>query len=511
MSDRAADATLDRMSAAEPATRPPLPLEATYARLPEIFYARVAPTPVAEPRLLRVNRALAEELGLDPDLLASDAGVEILAGNRVPEGAEPLAMAYAGHQFGNFVPSLGDGRAVLLGEVVGRDGVRRDVHLKGTGPTPFSRMGDGRAALGPVLREYVVSEAMAALGVPTTRALAMLTTGEPVHREQALPGAILARVAASHVRVGTFEYFARRGDAEAVRALADYVIDRLYPEAAADASPYRALLGAVARRQADLVARWLLVGFIHGVMNTDNTSVAGETIDYGPCAFLDAYHPQTVYSSIDHFGRYAYDQQPGIAHWNLARFAETLLPLLGEREEEALEAAHEALGAYAARFEAGYHAGLRRKIGLADAREGDAELAGGLLACMAEQQADFTLTFRRLAEVAAADPAGDAGVRALFAEPEAFDAWARAWRQRLAVEGRPDAARRAAMRAASPAFIPRNHRVEQAIAAATAGDLQPLDELLEVTARPYDDHPGLAHLARPPEPHEVVRQTFCGT
>ncbi|MDJ0848604.1 MAG: YdiU family protein [Myxococcota bacterium] len=495
----------------EPSRPSALPLENTYARLPDPFHARVRPTPVAAPRLLRLNRPLAARLGLDGDLLASPEGVEILAGNAVPEGVEPVAMAYAGHQFGSFVPSLGDGRAVLLGEVVDAEGTRHDVHLKGSGRTPFSRNGDGRAALGPVLREYVVSEAMAALGIPTTRALAMVTTGEPVYRETALPGAILARVATSHVRVGTFEYFARRGHFDAVRALADYVIERLYPDAAEAANPYRALLDEVFVRQAELVAQWLLVGFIHGVMNTDNTSVSGETIDYGPCAFMDVYDPKTVYSSIDHLGRYAYDRQPGIAQWNLARFAETLLPLLGETPDEGLASAQEALGAYAPRFEDRWRAGLCRKIGLTQAQQEDLELAGSLLEHMAEQQADFTLIFRRLSEVAVDEPSTDREVRRLFADPEAFDAWAQRWRQRLRGEGRGDDERREDMRAANPAFVPRNHRVEQAIAAATAGDLAPFEELLAVVTRPYEDDPDRAALASPPQPHEVVHQTFCGT
>ena len=310
------------------------PFDNSYARLPARLFARLDPTPVAAPRLVRLNAGLAASLGLDPEELASPEGVEVLAGNRVPEGASPIALAYAGHQFGHFVPQLGDGRAILLGEIVGRDGVRRDIQLKGSGRTPFSRGGDGRAALGPVLREYIVSEAMAALGVPTTRALAAVTTGQPVLRETMLPGAILTRVAASHIRVGTFQYIAAQGDTEALRRLADYVIARHYPEAATAEQPYRALLDAVVARQADLVARWLLIGFIHGVMNTDNTSIAGETIDYGPCAFMDAYDPATVFSSIDHLGRYAYGNQPNIAQWNLARFAETLLPLLAEDEDE---------------------------------------------------------------------------------------------------------------------------------------------------------------------------------
>src|ERR687893_1897549 len=342
----------------------PLPFDNTYARLPERFFARVAPTPVRAPRLVRVNAPLATQLGLDPEWVASEEGVAVLAGNHVAETAEPIATAYAGHQFGNFVPQLGDGRAILLGELIDRAGERRDLQLKGAGRTPFSRGGDGRASLGPVLREYVVSEAMAALGVPTTRALAAVTTGETVIRETVLPGAILTRVASSHIRVGTFQFFASRGDAEGVRLLADHVIARHYPEAARAEKPYRALLDAVVRAQAELIARWMLVGFIHGVMNTDNMSVAGETIDYGPCAFIDAYDPAAVFSSIDSFGRYAYGNQPNIAKWNLARLAETLLPLLAEGEEAAIAQAHEALDAFAPAFEAAYHAGLRKKLGL---------------------------------------------------------------------------------------------------------------------------------------------------
>ena len=487
------------------------PFDNTYARLPERFYARLDPTSVSAPRLVRVNAELAECLGLDPDGLASPEGMEILAGNRVPEGAEPIALAYAGHQFGQFVPQLGDGRAILLGEVVGRDGARRDIQLKGSGRTPFSRGGDGRAALGPVLREYIVSEAMAALGVPTTRALAAVTTGEAVLRETALPGAVLTRVAASHARVGTFQYFAARSDTEAVRLLADHVIGRHYPEAAAAEQPYRALLEAVVARQAELVARWLLVGFIHGVMNTDNASIAGETIDYGPCAFMDAYDPATVFSSIDHLGRYAYGNQPRIAQWNLARLAEALLPLLGADKDPALAAAQEALAAFGPRFEAAYLGGLRRKLGLIAACEGDTALVQDLLELMARSGADFTLTFRRLCD-AAAGPEGDAAVRALFADAGTYDAWAARWRQRLMEDSREPAARGAAMRAVNPAFIPRNHLVEAALAAATERqDLGPFEELLEVVTRPYEDRPGLERYAWPPGPGERVHQTFCGT
>src|SRR6202789_604527 len=373
----------------------------TYARLPERFYARVNPTPVAIPRLVKLNLELARSLGLDPHALASEQGVQILAGNRVAEGSEPLALAYAGHQFGYFVPQLGDGRTNLLGEVMGPDGVRYDLQLKGSGPTPFSRRGDGRAALGPVLREYIVSEAMAALGVPTTRALAAVTTGERVFRETALPGAVLTRVAASHLRVGTFQYFAAQGDTEGLRRLADYAIARHYPEAAPAKQPYRALLDGVIARQAQLVAQWLLLGFIHGVMNTDNTSISGETIDYGPCAFMEAYDPAKVYSSIDHNGRYAYGNQPRAMLWNLTRLAEALLPVLEQEEgnaEAALVSAKEALAAFGPQFEAAYDAGLRRKLGLFTEREGDSALIQDLLTRMAANQADFTLTFRRLCD-----------------------------------------------------------------------------------------------------------------
>src|SRR5438067_1379326 len=370
----------------------------SYARLPDRFFSRLQPTPVVAPRLIRLNKKLAWDLELDPEKLIAPDGVEILAGNRLPKGGEPLAMAYAGHQFGGFVPQLGDGRAILLGEVIDRDGVRRDIQLKGSGPTPFSRSGDGRAALGPVLREYIVSEAMAALGIPTTRALAAVATGEPVWRETPLPGAVLTRVASSHIRVGTFQFFAAQGDLDAIRRLADHVIARHYPEAVDSANRYRTLLDLVVSRQAALVARWLLVGFIHGVMNTDNMSVAGETIDYGPCAFMDAYHPGTVFSSIDEMGRYAYSNQPRIAQWNLARFAECLLPLLATGDDAGLAQAQQAIEAFVTHFETAYTSGLRRKLGLHEERPGDVELAQDLLDRMAQNQADFTLTFRRLSD-----------------------------------------------------------------------------------------------------------------
>jgi uncharacterized protein YdiU (UPF0061 family) len=397
---------------------------------------------------------------------------------------------------------------------LGRDGVHYDIQLKGSGPTPFSRGGDGRAALGPVLREYIVSEAMAALGVPTTRALAAVTTGERVRRDSLLPGAVLTRVAASHLRVGTFQYFAAQGDTEGTRTLADYAIARHYPEAAQAEHPYRALLDGVIARQARLIAQWMLLGFIHGVMNTDNTSISGETIDYGPCAFMEAYDPVKVFSSIDHYGRYAYGNQPSAAHWNLARLAEALLPVLEQETgdgESALASAKESITAFGPQFEAARNAGLRRKLGFFTEREGDVLLGQDLLTRMAANRADFTLTFRGLCD-AAAGPEGDEGVRGLFADPSAYDSWAAGWRQRLEEEASPVQARAAAMRMTNPAFIPRNHMVEAALNdAMERQDFQPFEELVEVVSRPYEDRPGLERYATPARPEECVRQTFCGT
>ena len=486
----------------------------TYARLPEHFYARLNPTPVAAPRLVMLNDELARELGLDADALRSEHGVEVLAGNLVAKGSEPVAQAYAGHQFGTFVSQLGDGRANLLGEVMGRDGVRYDIQLKGSGRTPFSRGGDGRAALGPVLREYIVSEAMAARGVPTTRALAAVTTGERVLRDGALPGAVLTRVAASHLRVGTFQYFAARGDTEGVRALANYAIARHYPQAAQAGQPYRALLEGVIARQAQLIAQWMLVGFVHGVMNTDNTSISGETIDYGPCAFVETYDPATFFSSIDHGGRYAYGNQHRAALWNLARLAEALLPVLLEEtgdEAEAVALANGALGAFEPQFQSARTAGLRRKLGLFAEREGDAALAEDLLQHMKTNHADFTLTFRKLCD-AAASPEGDVGVRTLFADPSAYDGWSVQWRERLREEPIDGQARAAAMRRVNPVFIPRNHMVEAVLDAATwRQDFQPFEELLDAVTQPYAERQGLERYATPARPEERVLQTFCGT
>ncbi len=502
------------MSPSSPADAPAVHLaqfENSYVTLPERFYARVGPTPVAMPRLIQVNEQLAAELGIDvggedPATLAA-----VFSGNLIPAGAEPIALAYAGHQFGHFVPQLGDGRAILLGEVRDASGARRDIQLKGSGRTPFSRNGDGRAALGPVLREYLVSEAMHALGIPATRTLAAVTTGERIHREGLVPGAILTRIGASHVRVGTFEYFAARGDAEAVRLLADYAIDRHYPEVRSTAQPYLALLGAISERQALLIARWMLVGFIHGVMNTDNMVVSGETIDFGPCAFMDAFDPAAVFSSIDRNGRYAYANQPHAAQWNLARLAETLLSLLDPVPERAAELASEVLSRFSARVGEHWLAGMRAKLGLTTPRDDDSQFIEGFLERMHRGQADFTLTFRALCDAAATGEA-DARVRTLFASPIAYDEWAPAWRARLSVDAPDPAARSTAMRRVNPAFIPRNHRVEQAIVAAVEReDYSLFSRLLGVLSRPYADSQAFADYAIPPRPEERVTETFCGT
>ena len=486
----------------------------TYARLPERFYARIAPTKVREPRLVTMNHPLAELLGLDPAQLDSADGAQILAGNVVPEGAAAIALAYAGHQFGGFVPQLGDGRAILLGEVVGVDSRRRDIQLKGAGRTPFSRRGDGRAALGPVLREYIVSEAMAALGVPTTRALAAATTGESVVREELLPGAVLTRVAASHIRVGTFQFFAARDDREALAILTAYALARHYARetggSANSENDALQLLERVLEAQASLVARWLGVGFVHGVMNTDNTSIAGETIDYGPCAFLDEYDPAKKFSSIDHGGRYAFANQPRMAHWNLARFADTLLPLISEDDGKAIRLATERLERFPAIFDAAYTGVMRAKLGLMREEENDRALVADLLQRLASSGVDHTVFFRALC-VAAEDPSADAHVASLFEEPPTFRTWAESWRRRLLNDEITPAARASAMRRVNPAFIPRNHRVEQAIVAAIGGDFEPFETMVRVLARPFDDQPEFTYLAKPPLPEERVRATFCGT
>ena len=483
--------------------------EHSYSALAPRIYARVGPTPVANPQLVVFNRCLAKELGLDPDVIEREAAA-MLSGNQLPDDSNPIAMAYAGHQFGNFVPQLGDGRAILLGELKGRDGALRDLQLKGAGLTPFSRNGDGRAALGPTLREYLISEALHALGIPTTRSLAVVTTGEQVFREGVLPGAVLTRVAASHVRVGTFQYFAARSDQDAVRQLLDYVIARHYPEARDADVPALAVLKAVAQRQVALIADWMLVGFIHGVMNTDNMAISGETIDYGPCAFMDNYDPKTVFSSIDHNGRYAYANQAAIAQWNLARFAETLVSLIGPDIEKAVSLATEVVEPFITQFDSRILAGMRRKIGLSSAMDGDAELIRLLLTTMQHSHADFTLTFRSLA-LMAENPGEQPRVRELFSATSDIDGWLRDWQERLTCDPQTVAERVARMRAANPAFIPRNHRVEAALNAAEAGDYSPFRKLLGILQRPYDDQPDMGEYGQPPQPSERVLQTFCGT
>jgi serine/tyrosine/threonine adenylyltransferase len=509
-------------------------LDNSYARDLEGFSVPWRPQAAPAPKSLFFNAALAHELGLDVATLCGEAGVELFAGNTVPEGAEPIAQAYAGHQFGGFSPQLGDGRAVLLGEVIDRAGERRDIALKGSGRTPFSRGGDGKAAVGPMLREVLIGEAMHALGIPTTRALAVVATGEPVLREAgALPGAVLTRVAASHIRVGTFQFFAARGELARVRQLAEYTIARHDPDLVDTTGRFLALLERVAERQAKLIAQWMNVGFIHGVMNTDNMTISGETIDYGPCAFLEAYDPKAVFSSIDAHGRYAFGNQPGIARWNVARLAESLLPLLADDEEKAMAEAMRVIDAFPARYRRHLVIGQRAKLGLrlADAGDetADSWLADDWLALLQAHRVDFTLAWRRLADAAAGD---ELPLRALFAAtstgdvssaPDRPDTWLARWRERCAKEdevaspggnaAEAQTARAERMRRVNPWIIPRNHRVEEALAAASDDeDLRPFDRLLEALRRPYDDTAGNARYAEP-APAEVTAcyRTFCGT
>jgi uncharacterized protein YdiU (UPF0061 family) len=496
----------------------PFQFDNSYARELEGGYVRWKPATVPEPRLVFLNRPLAEALRLDPDTLDGVAGAALFAGNVLPEGADPIAQAYAGHQFGGFSPQLGDGRALLLGELIDRDGRRRDFALKGSGRTPFSRGGDGKAALGPMLREVLIGEAMHALGIPTTRALAVAATGESVFREQLLPGAVLARIASSHLRVGTFQYFAARGEHALLRQLADHAIARHDPALTDSPQRYLELLRAVVQRQAALIAQWMNAGFIHGVMNTDNMTLSGETIDYGPCAFLEAYDPATVFSSIDRQGRYAYGNQPGIALWNLTRFAEALLPLLSEDADAAVALATGVLDTFADRYAGALLCGQRAKLGLGtqsppDAQQDpdDAALADDWLALLASHRVDFTLAWRRLADAAAGE---EAPLRALFTQQPALDAWLVRWRARCAGESAVSAPDRAsAMRAASPWIIPRNHRVEEALAAASDhGDLVPFEQLLDALRRPFAEDPALARYAEPaPEAVTASYRTFCGT
>lgn len=482
-----------------------LPFQNTFARLPRTFFARIDPTPVSAPEWISFNRPLAEELGIDPDALDSGEGLAVLSGNLVPEGAEPLAAAYSGHQFGGFSPVLGDGRAILLGEVVHRDGRHRDIQLKGSGPTPFSRRGDGRSALGPVVREYLVSEAMHALGIPTTRALAAIWSGDKVYREEVEPGGVFTRVASSHLRIGTCEYFSSRGDFESLRILVDYALQRHYPERVESANPALSLLEGVMERQGSLVARWMGLGFIHGVMNTDNMSLSGETIDYGPCAFLDRYDPAKKFSFIDRNGRYAYGNQPNIAHWNLARLAEALLPLVDEEESRAIHRVTEVLERFPDFFRHEWAGTFSAKIGIPG--EGGRQFAERLLSLMEDQQVDFTLAFRRLRGVLS----GEGAFLALFPRPEAAAAWIADWRAEL---GRLEIGAEEAstlMKTVNPVIIPRNHRIEAVIEAAKQKDFAAFHHLHRLLLSPFEETPATADLESPPLPHEEVQATFCGT
>ena len=478
----------------------------SYITLPARFYARQAPVPVANPALIRVNQELAGLLDIDPAWLESEEGINTIAGNHVPAGADPIATVYAGHQFGSFNPRLGDGRAILLGEVIGSDGERYDVQLKGSGITPFSRNGDGRAPLGPVLREYLVSEAMASLGVPTSRTLAAVTTGEAVYREQRLQGGVLIRVARSHIRIGTLQYFLSTQDQEALKLLIDHVIARHYPEVADAANPALALFEQVARRIARLIAHWQAVGFVHGVMNTDNMLLSGETIDYGPCAFMDGYDSAAVFSSIDHGSRYAYRNQPAIAQWNLACLGQCLLASIADDETEATEAAQTVLNAFPQYYMEAYHERLRDKFGLSGAQDDDESLMQDFLDLLESGRHDFTLAFRRLYELAT----GVDEIKTLFDFPESFTPWLERWRQRCAQQS-GDSERLQRMLDSNPVFIPRNHLVEQAISEAYAGDFSFFHRLHERWRQPFVYSTEDALLAIPPKPHEVVQQTFCGT
>lgn len=478
--------------------------ENSYTRLPDYFYTRICPEAVHQPHVVILNQVLAQSLGLELDRYSSAALAQVFSGNELPAGTEPIAQAYAGHQFGYFTP-LGDGRAHLLGEHITPAGNRVDIQFKGSGKTPYSRSGDGRAALGPMLREYVISEAMHALGVPTTRGLVVVTTGEPVYRDTVLQGAILTRVAASHLRIGTFEYLASQKDIQGLRQLADYAIDRHYPALAGSGQPYVDFLNAVMERQIILVAEWLRVGFIHGVMNTDNTTISGETIDYGPCAFMDQYAPDTVFSSIDHAGRYAYANQAHIIQWNLARLAESLLPLLHEDLDEALALAEAVIHSYPDRLQSAWLAMMRRKLGLAGDDKDDVDLIDELLKWMQQQQADYTNTFRALSSE-------DVLGAGLFAGDQAFKTWYDKWQARLRRNGGTVASAMEMMRGNNPARIPRNHLVEEALdAAELQSDISKVHELLKAVSAPYQDDPQYARFTEMPVAGERVYQTFCGT
>ncbi len=490
------------------AARPLFAFDNTFVRELNGLYVEWQGATIEAPALLVLNAPLAADLGVDVERLQTPEGVAALSGSVVPEGAEPVAQAYAGHQFGGYSPRLGDGRALLLGEMVDTHGVRQDLHLKGSGRTPFARGGDGKAALGPMLREFAISEAMHALGIPTARALAVVATNEPVRRETPLPGAVLTRVAESHLRVGTFEYAAATGDLELLRRLADYAIARHYPTSASAASPYLDFYTRVVAAQADLVAQWMLVGFVHGVMNTDNVAISGQTIDYGPCAFMDRYGLETVFSSIDHGGRYAYGNQPTITQWNLARLGDALLPLFGPDREAAAASLTDVLRSFRPRYDAAFAAGMAAKLGLPAATPEVESLVDELLLVLQNDKPDFTSFFRALS----ASLEGDgARVNAQFEDAARFQAWSAHWRDLLAAERIDPAEAAAAMDRVNPVYIPRNHLVEAALSAATAGDLQPFRAMLAVLEHPFTERHGLEAWAEPAPEEARPYRTFCGT
>lgn len=495
---------------------PPISFEHSYAELPDAFYSPVQPASVPTPELIKVNEPLANKLGFETSFLHSDEALDLFSGNKLCSGADAIAMAYAGHQFGGWSPQLGDGRAALIGELTDLNGVRYDIQLKGSGRTPYSRGGDGKAGIGPVLREYILSEAMAALGVPTTRALAAVSTGEMIMREEPLPGAVFTRVAQSHVRVGTFQYFASLDHNEPknsyVRTLADYVIDRHYPDARENENPYQALLRSITLRQAELIAHWMSLGFIHGVMNTDNMQVVGETIDYGPCAFMDVFHPEKKFSSIDRHGRYAWNNQPAIGQWNLSRLAESFLPLLEKEEDAAIKIAEDIIGEFMPHFHGQLLNSFARKTGLST--ELGTELSLGefmqkTFITMTQQNTDFTLFFRSLTQLANGGESDK--IITLFEEPSAANEWLKEWENLFNKSHSPASDQAEQMKASNPIYIPRNHRVEQAIDAGLEGNFDVFHKLVEVLAHPFKEQIEMEFYELPPQPHEEVQRTFCGT
>ena len=483
----------------------------TFVDLPQNFFCKLDPTPVKKPDLIKINQVLADNLKLSKKYLCSKEGIQVLSGNLIPKGSVPLAMAYAGHQFGNWVPQLGDGRAIMLGELIDKNNLRYDIQLKGAGLTPFSRQGDGRASLGPVLREYIVSEAMNSLNIPSTRALAAVTTGEIVRREEDFPGAILTRVAKSHIRVGTFQYFAAKNDLNAVKKLTDYVINRIYPELKKKENPYVSFLKTLIKKQAFLISRWLGIGFIHGVMNTDNMTVSGETIDYGPCAFMDGYNENTVYSSIDYYGRYAYKNQISIAKWNLGCLASSILPLIDPDQKKSLSLAKQLIEEFDEIFMQYWSKELNSKLGLKEQSNEGIKLGSKLLDIMQNNSSDFTNTFRLLSNLSNTESALDENFKSLFSNKGSIDSWLSSWRREIKNEMIDEAYRKKSMLSSNPAYIPRNHRIEEVIKYALKGDLSYFHKFCMILANPFEEQSVNKDYLLPPKPDEVVSQTFCGT